>query len=486
MSEVPKLKEEVNIEIRSLLCSSKDGLSENELRREYMNLYGKEIPFVMLGFRSIHQLMQNFSNIEIRPHKSLDLMIYHAKHDEATISLGKLIKGQVDSNKKKRELLRKNEANRQRNRTFNRFDQQFNQRNRSNSANQHRSYNNNEANNNYNLRITSSYGNFKRTVVQTQNVPIQNQSVQNQPIQNQPIQNQPIQNQPIQKNSQNSKTANLKNNGQTSEFFKQNIPSLIKKQIEFIIKTAPDYQLTIRQFEERFIAKYTYMFNSKAFGFDSLRALFESLDDIVYVQLLSNKTDDFRIRLLKCPENSESNEIAKICNSITQKLHLGNNNDDHAKLAKQTSQTRTSSGSAQVGKELQIKIRQLSIKEKEMVDNKSKEFKLNIISVDENHVLVHWSQVADLFNIKPLIFKAIFQLVDDKSNNNDLFIRFKFNQANSLLFDAVQNEFKIDLQEFNEQEEIYFLEIHRLEEYCDMVLTGNAAHRVRMLIKNLS
>ena len=71
-------------------------------------------------------------------------------------------------------------------------------------------------------------------------------------------------------------------------------------------------------------------------------------------------------------------------------------------------------------------------------------------------------------------------------NNNDLFIHFKFNQTNSLLFDVVQNEFKIDLQKFNEQEEIHFLEIARLEEYCDMILTGNAAHRVRMLIKNLS
>jgi hypothetical protein len=503
MSELTKLKEEVNIEIRSLLCSSKDGLSENELRREYMNLYGKEIPFFMLGFRSIHQLMQNLSNVEIRPHKTLNLMIYHAKFDEATIALGKLIKGQVDKNKQKRESSRKNEANRQRNIPFNRYEQPLNQRERSHSSNGYRNYN--DTNANYNLRITSSSGNFKRTVVQSQNgfIPFQNKpqiptnqiKQTNQIPTNQIPTNQIKQTNQIPTNqiptNQIPTNQTAKTSIKTNEFFTKSVSTGLKKQIKDILNTAPDYQLTRAQFEEKFIAKYCHLFSPTGFGFNSQRALLESLDDILHVELLSNNNDDYRIRLLKCPENKDSNEISNLCRNIATRFNLGNSEDDDEdghdigqQLIK-TSKENKNEGT-KVAEEFKIKVRQLSVKEKLMGGNKSIEHKLNLLSVDQNRILVHWSQVADLFNINPLIFKSIFQLADDKLNNNELFISYKFNQDNSLLFDVVQNEFKIDLQKFDEQKEVHFLDFERLNEYCNIVFTNNAAHRVKFLIENMS
>ena len=118
--ELADLKENLKIDIKSLLCSSKEGLTDRELKLEYKNFNGYPPPFAALGYNSLYELMRNMPELcSIRKHFS-GTWIYLPVFDEKTIALGVLVRGQSDHKKKVREKSRCLESVRQ-NRSASRF-----------------------------------------------------------------------------------------------------------------------------------------------------------------------------------------------------------------------------------------------------------------------------------------------------------------------------------------------------------------------------
>jgi hypothetical protein len=112
--ELADLKENLTIDLKSLICSSQDGLTDNELKREYKQLVGQKIPFETLGFNTLYELMLSMPDLcMINKHFS-GVWVYHPIFDDKTKDLGMLIKTQKDSNKKLRnksrcaEVIRRN------------------------------------------------------------------------------------------------------------------------------------------------------------------------------------------------------------------------------------------------------------------------------------------------------------------------------------------------------------------------------------------
>ena len=108
--DLRKLKENLRIEIKALLCSSKAGLTERELKIEYRNQNGRELPYAQIGYKSLDELMRDMPNdVQIvKDHHGI--WLYLAIHDEKTLGLACLVRGQTDKNKKVREEKRQKEA----------------------------------------------------------------------------------------------------------------------------------------------------------------------------------------------------------------------------------------------------------------------------------------------------------------------------------------------------------------------------------------
>jgi hypothetical protein len=62
LEELRKIKEALTIDIKALLYSSKDGLTERELKKEYRELTGIDIPFARIGYRSLYDLMKRIND----------------------------------------------------------------------------------------------------------------------------------------------------------------------------------------------------------------------------------------------------------------------------------------------------------------------------------------------------------------------------------------------------------------------------------------
>lgn len=105
-TELSNLREQVRIDIFSLLCASKDGLTEYELKKEYYQLNGRPIPYVELGHNSLNDLLQKYDFIEMQRHRNGHTWIYYAIPDQKSRDLAQLIAGQRDSNKAIREKFR--------------------------------------------------------------------------------------------------------------------------------------------------------------------------------------------------------------------------------------------------------------------------------------------------------------------------------------------------------------------------------------------
>lgn len=118
--EASSKRELVKKIVRSILCSSKDGITEQELRYEYRMFTNEIIPYAQLGYKSVYELVKDFNvaNISRLP---TGQYVFHAVYDELTQDLGALVTHQIDRDKPNRELRREREGQRVRSHTFNRF-----------------------------------------------------------------------------------------------------------------------------------------------------------------------------------------------------------------------------------------------------------------------------------------------------------------------------------------------------------------------------
>lgn len=130
-ADLVSLKENLKIDIKALLCSSKEGLTERELKFEYKNFNGVNIPYIQLGYNTLYDLMRDMpSTCKIHKHYT-GAWVFFPVHDEKTQALGSLVQGQNDNNKKKRDKYRLGEAYKMYTNTHNRLSSDHHYRPRS-------------------------------------------------------------------------------------------------------------------------------------------------------------------------------------------------------------------------------------------------------------------------------------------------------------------------------------------------------------------
>jgi hypothetical protein len=109
-SSLDELKKNLKIDLIAILLAAKDGYSEKELNKQYQFINGRSIPYSLLGYSSLFNLMNdNLMRDSVRIQKRELTLIYFGVHNDATTSLGNLVTHQIDSEKKHRELSRQRE-----------------------------------------------------------------------------------------------------------------------------------------------------------------------------------------------------------------------------------------------------------------------------------------------------------------------------------------------------------------------------------------
>ena len=111
-SELHNLRNSILIDVKSILLSSKDGLTERELCREYKYLNGRDIQYSRLGFNSLYDFLQSLVDESVIYHQRRppNLIVYFAKEESCTYQLRNLVSGQKDSLAKERDMRRYREA----------------------------------------------------------------------------------------------------------------------------------------------------------------------------------------------------------------------------------------------------------------------------------------------------------------------------------------------------------------------------------------
>ena len=94
-AELDDLRKEIVIEIKSILCSAKRGLTEYELKKEYRQINGKEIPYASLGHNSLYELMRSMPEAcYSQRHHASNIWVYYPHIDETVKNLADLVRGQ--------------------------------------------------------------------------------------------------------------------------------------------------------------------------------------------------------------------------------------------------------------------------------------------------------------------------------------------------------------------------------------------------------
>uniref|UniRef100_A0A2K6ACV1 Tudor domain-containing protein 5 n=1 Tax=Mandrillus leucophaeus TaxID=9568 RepID=A0A2K6ACV1_MANLE len=99
MSEQERVQECLRKEIRSLLISTKDGLSPQELEKEYLLMVGNHLPLRILGYRSTMELVLDMPDVVSVCHGAGGTVILKAIPDESTKGIASLVAKQRSSHK---------------------------------------------------------------------------------------------------------------------------------------------------------------------------------------------------------------------------------------------------------------------------------------------------------------------------------------------------------------------------------------------------
>ena len=105
MTDIKDQKSLFVIEIKSVLLSSKDGMTERELCIDYQQIFCKRLSVSHFGYNKLHDFMVAHPNdFEVR--RRANILVYYGVHSTETSDLGRLIVGQKDSKAKDREIKR--------------------------------------------------------------------------------------------------------------------------------------------------------------------------------------------------------------------------------------------------------------------------------------------------------------------------------------------------------------------------------------------
>ena len=111
-SELHNKRNTILIDLKSILLSSKDGLTERELSREYKVLNGRDIQYTCLGYNSLYDFLTSLANQSViyQQRRHPNIIVYFAKEDNCTYQLRNLVSGQKDTQVREREHRRFREA----------------------------------------------------------------------------------------------------------------------------------------------------------------------------------------------------------------------------------------------------------------------------------------------------------------------------------------------------------------------------------------
>jgi hypothetical protein len=87
-SKLDEIRENILIDIKSIVFSFKFGCTDRELKYEYRQLNNTEIPFRQLGYQTLNSFMRSIPNVDIKKNETGDLWVYHAVYDEKTEHIG--------------------------------------------------------------------------------------------------------------------------------------------------------------------------------------------------------------------------------------------------------------------------------------------------------------------------------------------------------------------------------------------------------------
>ncbi|XP_062962478.1 tudor domain-containing protein 5 isoform X2 [Cynocephalus volans] len=99
MSEQERIQECLRKEIRSLLISTKDGLTSQQLEKEYLLMVGNHLPLRILGYRSTMELVLDMPDVVSVCHCRDGTTILKAIPDESTKGIASLVAKQRSSHK---------------------------------------------------------------------------------------------------------------------------------------------------------------------------------------------------------------------------------------------------------------------------------------------------------------------------------------------------------------------------------------------------
>ncbi|XP_040840166.1 LOW QUALITY PROTEIN: tudor domain-containing protein 5 [Ochotona curzoniae] len=99
MSEQERIQECLRKEIRSLLISTKDGLTPQQLEKEYLLMVGSHLPLRALGYRCVMELVLDMPDVVSVCPSGDGLVILKAIPDESTKGIASLVAKQRSSHK---------------------------------------------------------------------------------------------------------------------------------------------------------------------------------------------------------------------------------------------------------------------------------------------------------------------------------------------------------------------------------------------------
>lgn len=105
---------ELKTELRSLLISSQQGCSQDQLMRDYNQYNGRKIPFSEMGYSSLIELLRSMPDVA-RIEQTRTYTTIHGVADESTAHIKKLVMAQ-----KRKKNARTSRGGINRNNTYNR------------------------------------------------------------------------------------------------------------------------------------------------------------------------------------------------------------------------------------------------------------------------------------------------------------------------------------------------------------------------------
>lgn len=258
----------------------------------------------------------------------------------------------------------------------------------------------------------------------------------------------------------------------------QKVPEYIKNQIEAILNETPDNKIKASDFFKAYVSKYKTVLISDAYSFPSFKDLVLSFGDSFSIEPVPGSYEYYVCKNAspKYVADENNNSVQTISPIINTKL-----NDSAYSDFTEINKYEEIKDSAEI---LTKKISLTHIEEKKLQEIV---YDFNLISIrdgEAKRILIHWLQVANLFEIKPSAFKRNY-LNDLKYPMIACISKYKMNENNKILFDLVEEKLNVNLKEYEDTDETTFFLKDSLKEACDYIFNKNNCQFLKELIKKI-